>query len=58
MRATIKKLSDRALARVLSENEAGACLPDTPYTTCYHHAKMSCHNNCAGVYYCNQIGSC
>ena len=58
MRHTIKKLSDKALSVVLREHEAGACRPDVPYTKCYHHAKMSCHNDCAGVYYCTQIGTC
>lgn len=58
MREAIKKLSDKALARVLGEDEAGACIPNSPYYKCYHHAKLYCSNNCAGEYFCHQVGSC
>jgi hypothetical protein len=54
----ITKLSERIVGRLLKEEPAGACIPNEPYYTCYHHAKMYCSNDCAGVVFCHQVGTC
>lgn len=54
----LSTVADRILDRVAPKAVAGACIPDDPYYTCYNHAHMYCTNNCSGVYYCNQVGSC
>lgn len=51
-------LADRALDRIAPKAVAGACLPDSPYYTCYKHAYLYCNNNCAGTYFCNQVSTC
>lgn len=55
---SVKRLADKALARVLGEREAGACIPNSPYHKCYNHAYLYCYNNCAGEYFCEQVGTC
>jgi hypothetical protein len=56
MRTSIQKLSDWALARVLGEKDAGACIPNDPYYRCYSCRQYYCYNNCAGQYYCSPTG--
>jgi hypothetical protein len=58
MRASIQKLSDRALARVLREKDAGACIPNDPFYKCSNGVRYYCYNDCAGVYHCSRVGSC
>jgi hypothetical protein len=58
MRSMIQRLADKAATRVLGQEQAGACYPEDPYNTCYHHAKLHCNTTCNGSIYCYQIGSC
>lgn len=54
----ITGVADRIVGRLAPKAKASACIPNDPYYTCWNHAKMYCSNNCLGVEYCHQVGTC
>lgn len=69
MSTALRSLGSRVLSAVLPEIPVSACIPDDPYKVCLnvigddcwaygYYTYFQCHNNCAGVETCYEIGCC